>query len=376
MSDVRKHSQLPPSSAARWIACPPSALKNYEIEDQPTEAAIEGTSAHSLCEYKLKTALGESVENPTENLDVYNAAMEEHTDGYLQYILEQIEKAKENCSDPIVLVEQKLDFTNYVPHGFGTGDCVIVADDNLTVIDFKYGLGIIVDAENNPQMMCYAIGALNLFDTLYDIKTITMTIFQPRRGNISTAIITKEELLEWAKTVLKPAAELAIKGKGEYCAGDLCQFCKIGATCRKRAEYNLKLAQYDFAPPATLTDTEIEVVLEIGDKLKTWSDKVKEYALNEALKGKKWNDWTVGESQTKRQFTDLEAVAQIVKEAGVDPYETKVVGIGEMETRLGKKKMSELLGEYIVKPKGKPTLVRKTAAKPKKSTAAEDFKED
>ena len=283
MSDVRKHSPLPPSSAARWIACPPSALKNYEIEDQPTEAAIEGTSAHSLCEYKLKTALGESVENPTENLDVYNAAMEEHTDGYLQYVLEQIEKAKENCSDPIVLVEQKLDFTNYVPHGFGTGDCVIVADDNLTVIDFKYGLGIIVDAENNPQMMCYAIGALNLFDTLYDIKTIT---------------------------------------KGEYCAGDHCQFCKIGATCRKRAEYNLKLAQYDFAPPATLTDTEIEVVLEIGDKLKTWSDKVKEYALNEALKGKKWNDWTVGESQTKRQFTDLEAVAQIVKEAGVDPYET------------------------------------------------------
>ena len=242
--------------------------------------------------------------------------------------------------------------------------------------DFKYGLGVVVDAENNPQMMCYAIGALNLFDTLYDIKTITMTIYQPRRGNISTSIITKEELLDWAKTVLKPAAELAIKGKGEYCAGDHCQFCKIGATCRKRAEYNLKLAQYDFAPPATLTDTEIEVVLEIGDKLKIWAEKVKEYALNEALKGKEWNGWTIGEGSTKRKFTDLEAVAQIVREAGVDPYETKVVGIGEMETRLGKKKMSELLGEYIVKPKGKPTLVRKTAAKPKKSTAAEDFKED
>ncbi|MBQ1660535.1 MAG: DUF2800 domain-containing protein, partial [Clostridia bacterium] len=217
MSDVRKHSPLPPSSAARWIACPPSALKNAEIEDKPTEAALEGTAAHSLCEYKVKTALGENVKDPTEDLDYYNAEMEESAEGYMQFVLEQVEKAKESCNDPIVLIEQKLDFTNYVPRGFGTGDCVIVADDNLTVIDFKYGLGVVVDAENNPQMMCYAIGALNLFDTLYDIKTITMTIYQPRRGNISTSIITKEELLDWAKTVLKPAAELAIKGKGEYC---------------------------------------------------------------------------------------------------------------------------------------------------------------
>ena len=375
MSDIRKHSPLPPSSAARWIACPPSALKNAEIEDKPTQAALEGTAAHTLCEYKVKTALGETVENPIENLDFYNAEMEECTEGYMQFVLEQVEKAKESCSDPIVFVEQKLDFTNYVPHGFGTGDCVIVADDNLTVIDFKYGAGVMVEAENNPQMMCYAIGALNLFDMLYDIKTITMMIYQPRKFHISTAAITKDELLEWAETVLKPAAELAIKGEGEYCVGDHCQFCKIGATCRKRAEYNLKLAQYDFAPPPTLTDTEIEVVLEIGDKLKTWVEKVKEYALNEAHKGKEWNGWMVGESQTKRQFTDLEAVAQIVKKAGGDPYETKVVGIGEMTKRLGKKKMSELLGEYIVKPKGKPALVRKTT-RSKESTAAEDFKED
>ena len=148
-----------------------------------------------------------------------------------------------------MLIEQRLDFSEYVPHGFGTGDCVIVADENLTVIDYKHGLGVLVEAENNPQMMCYALGALNLFDALYDINTISMTIFQPRRENISTYTITKEELMQWAENVLKPAAELAINGKGEFKAGSHCQFCKVKATCRKRAEYNLQLAQYDFAMP-------------------------------------------------------------------------------------------------------------------------------
>ena len=327
MTDNKRHSPLPPSSAARWIACPPSALKNAEIEDKPTEAALEGTAAHSLCEYKVKTALGENVKDPTEDLDYYNAEMEESAEGYMQFVLEQVEKAKESCSDPIVLIEQKLDFTNYVPRGFGTGDCVIVADDNLTVIDFKYGLGIVVDAEDNPQMMCYAIGALNLFDTLYDIKTITMTIYQPRRENISTATITKDELLKWAETVLKPAAALAIKGEGEYCAGDHCKFCKINATCRKRAEYNLTLAQYDFAPPPTLTDTEISAVLDIGDKLVNWVNDVKEYALSEALKGREWEGWKVVEGKSNRKFTDTDIVADVVENAGYDPYEKKVVGI-------------------------------------------------
>ena len=375
--DNKRHSPLPPSSAARWIACPPSALKNAEIEDKPSEAALEGTAAHTLCEYKVKTALGETVENPIENLDYYNAEMEEHTDGYLQYVLEQVEKTKETCKDPIILVEQRLDFTNYVPHGFGTGDCVIVADDNLTVIDFKYGLGVLVEAENNPQMMCYAIGALNLFDTLYDIKTITMCIYQPRRDNVSTAVITKDELLQWAESVLKPAAALAIKGEGEYKAGEHCKFCKIGAVCRKRAEYNLKLARYDFAPPPTLTDTEISAILEFGDKLKTWVDDVQSYALSEALKGKHWDGWKVVEGKSNRKFTDESAVAEIVKNAGFDPCETKVVGIGEMKKRLGgDKKMNKLIGKYIVKPQGKPTLAPETDSRPAFSSAAEDFKED
>ena len=376
MNDIRKHSILPPSSAARWIACPPSALKNAEIEDKPTEAALEGTAAHSLCEYKVKNALGKKVKNPTEDLGYYNAEMEECAEGYMQFVLEQVEKAKQSCSDPIVLIEQKLDFTNYVPRGFGTGDCVIVADDNLTVIDFKYGLGVVVDAENNPQMMCYAIGALNLFDKLYDIKTITMTIYQPRRENISTATITKDELLHWAETVLKPAAALAIKGEGNYCAGDHCKFCKINATCRKRAEYNLTLAQYDFKPPPTLTDTEISAVLDIGDKLVNWVNDVKEYALSEALKGREWEGWKVVEGKSNRKFTDTDIVADVVEHAGYDPYEKKVVGITEMTKRLGRDKFNELLEAFITKPPGKPTLVHTKDKRPAITTAADDFKEE
>lgn len=186
---------------------------------------------------------------------------------YAQYVMEQLSVAKEKCKDPIVLIEQRLDFSKWVPQGFGTGDCVIVADETLTVIDFKYGVGILVEAENNPQMMCYALGALQLFDSIYDIDSVTMTIFQPRRDSVSTYTISKEELLKWADEVLAPTAQLAAKGEGEYKAGDHCQFCKVKATCRKRAEYNLELARYDFEMPSTLNDDEIEAILAKADAL-------------------------------------------------------------------------------------------------------------
>jgi len=370
------HALLSASSSHRWIECPPSAKLCAEIADKPSEFAQEGTDAHSLCEYKVRTSLGEKVENPIENLTYYNSEMEECSDSYLQYVMEQVETAKHNCKDPIVLIEQRLDFSEYVPHGFGTGDCVIVADENLTVIDYKHGLGVLVEAENNPQMMCYALGALNLFDALYDINTISMTIFQPRRENISTYTITKEELMQWAENVLKPAAELAINGKGEFKAGSHCQFCKVKATCRKRAEYNLQLAQYDFAMPNTLEDAEIEAILDISDKLVSWVDDVKEYALKEALKGKEWTSWKAVEGRSNRKYTDENAVAETVKKAGYDPYEPKVLGITAMTKLLGQKKFKELLDDYVVKPKGKPTLVPKTDKRQAINTAADDFKED
>ena len=164
--------------------------------------------------------------------------MDDCTDQYASFVMEQLQEAKKLCKDPMVLVEQRLDFSQWVPEGFGTGDYLIVSDKVLQIIDFKYGLGILVNAKDNPQMMCYALGALDLYDGIYDIEEVRMTIFQPRRNNISTYTMKKEELLSWAENTLKPTAELAIKGEGEFKAGDHCQFCAVKATCRKRAEYN------------------------------------------------------------------------------------------------------------------------------------------
>ena len=303
--------------------------------------------------------------------------MAECTDMYAQYVIEQLSEAKERCKDPIVLIEQHLDFSQWVPDGFGTGDCVLVSDDTLTVIDFKYGLGILVDAENNPQMMCYALGALSLFDGIYDIKDITMTIFQPRREHISTFTISKEELLSWAENTLAPTAKLAAKGEGDYKAGEHCQFCKVKATCRKRAEYNLMLARYDFEMPANLEDEEIEVILLKADELVSWINDIKEYALKQAISGKEWNDWKLVEGRSVRKYVDDKAVAETVENAGFDPYEKKVIGITAMTKMLGKSKFEELLSGLIEKPQGKPTLVPMSDKRPTmKKTAKDDFKEE
>ena len=231
-----KHAMLSASSSARWLACPPSAQLCAALPDTVTDYALEGTCAHELAEYKVQRLLGNPASNPTENLDFYDTEMEDCTDSYAQYIAEQLSTLQE----PMVLVEQRLDFSRYVPDGFGTGDCVIVAENVLTVIDFKYGKGVAVSADHNSQMMLYALGALELFDALYDIAEIRMVIFQPRTQNLSECIMPLSELLHWAETELKPKAALAARGEGEFSAGEHCRFCKVKATCRKRAEYNLQ----------------------------------------------------------------------------------------------------------------------------------------
>lgn len=377
MPDV--HAVLSASSSHRWLECPPSAKLNAEIADKASEYAQQGSSAHELAEYKIKRFLGENVKDPTESLTYLDQEMADCTDSYAEYVSEQVAKAKERCKDPIVLVEQRLDFSKWVPHGFGTGDTVIVADDVLTIIDLKYGVGILVEAEKNPQMMCYALGALQLFDGIYDINKVSMTIFQPRREHISTYEITKEELLKWADTILAPTAQLAASGDGEFKAGAHCQFCKMKATCRKRAEYNLELARYDFEMPATLEDEEIEVILSKVDELIAWGSDIKEYALQSALSGKQWNDWKLVEGRSNRRYTDETVVADTVKAAGYDPYEHKVLGITAMTKLLGKTKFEKLLGGYLEKPQGKPTLVPMSDKRPainKAAEAADDFKEE
>lgn len=377
MPDI--HSPLSPSSAFRWIKCTPSAKLNAALPDSTSEYALQSTAAHTLCEYKLQKLLGKDAKDPTENLTYFDAEMADCTDSYQQYVSERIEKAKQFCKDPIVLVEQKLDFSKWVPQGFGTGDCVIVADNILTVIDFKYGVGILVEAEQNPQMMCYALGALALFDSIYDIENVVMTIFQPRRDNISTYELSKKELLQWADEILSPAAQLAAKGEGEFKAGKHCRFCKVKATCRKRAEYNLELARYDFEMPANLEDTEIEVILSKADELAAWCSDIKEYAFQQALNGKQWNGWKLVEGRSVRKYINEDAVAETVKNAGYDPYEHKVLGITAMTRMLGKAKFENLLSSFIEKPTGKPALVPKSDKRPsinKAVQAADDFKEE
>jgi hypothetical protein len=373
---MSKHALLSASSSHRWLNCPPSARLCESYEDIASDYAQQGTDAHSLCEYKLKKALEIKAKNPTKSLSYYDEEMENCAESYAEYVMEQYMKAKNNCSDPLVLIEQRLDFSIYVPEGFGTGDCVIVADNTLSVIDYKHGQGVLVEAENNPQMMCYALGALELFDGIYDIENINMTIFQPRRENVSTYSISKTELLNWANDVLKPMAELAYNGGGEFKAGEHCRFCKAKATCRKRAEYNLLLAKYEFELPSQLEDAEIEVILSKADELVSWVTDVKEYALQSAIGGKKWTDWKLVEGRSNRRYVNENTVADTVKAEGYDPYEHKVLGVKAMTKLLGKAKFEELLGGLIEKPQGKPTLVIRTDKRPEINTVCDDFKEE
>ena len=371
-----KHAYLSASASHRWLACPPSAKLCAGINDSGSPYAQQGTDAHALCEYKVEKLLGRDPNDPTENLTYFDTEMADCTDEYASYVMEQVNDAKQHCSDPLILIEEKLDFSKWVPEGFGTGDCVIVADDVLHIIDFKYGLGVLVDATENPQMMCYALGALDTFDGIYDIQTIRLTIFQPRRENISTYEISKYDLMKWAEEVLKPTAELAYNGEGEYNAGDHCQFCKAKATCRKRAEYNLELAQYDFDMPPNLDEAEIAAILPRIDELVAWANDIKVYALQQALSGTEYPGFKVVEGKSNRKFTDENAVAAVVTEAGFDPYEKKLLGITAMTSLLGKKKFNELLNGYITKPQGKPALVPESDKRLAMNTAKDDFNDE
>lgn len=373
----KKHAVLSASSSHRWLNCNPSARLELEFEDRTSVAAAEGTAAHAWCEFKLQQALGfPAGEPPISEYD--SPEMDAHTDAYVEFVLEALEEAKQNCPDPQLLIEQKLDFSCYVPDGFGTGDCIIVADRNLHIIDMKYGQGVLVEAEENPQMMLYALGALRIYDFLYDIQTVSMTIFQPRRENVSTWTIPVVDLKEWANTTLKEKAELAYKGEGEFTPGPHCQFCKAAVRCRARAEANLRLAQYEFTRPPLLTDEEIEDILAQIPDLEKWCSEIAAYAQDAAVNhGKHWTGFKLVESRTTRRYINENAVIAAVTEAGYDPFEKKVLGLTAMQKALGKAKFEALLGHLIEKPQGKPTLVPVTDKRPAITTtgARHDFNE-
>lgn len=357
-----KHAMLSASSAHRWLNCTPSARLEQEFKDRQTEAAAEGTAAHALAEYKLRRALHQQAKRPVSRYA--NSEMDEYTEDYAQFVQEAIAEAKRYCADPVVHIEQRLDFSDYVPDGFGTGDCVIVADRRLHIIDFKYGQGVLVEAEHNPQMKLYALGALHVYDALYDVDEVSMTIYQPRRANVSTWTIAVDELRAWAENELRPRARLAYAGEGEYCPGAWCMFCRAAVKCRARAEDKLRLAQYEFAQPPVLTDGEIAGILGKLDDLVRWASDIREYALNAALSGVHFDGWKVVEGRANRRYTDEAAVAQAVIATGYDPYEHRLLGISAMEKLLGKKKFSEVLGELVERPQGKPTLVPASDKRP------------
>ena len=375
------HAFLPPSASHRWLACPPSAKLCAKEPNQSSEYAKQGTDAHSLCAYLVEKALGRDVSDPTGKLDYYDQEMQRCAEGYAAFVMEEYGKARQSCGDAEVMVEQKVDFSRWVKGGTGTADCIILSDGTAEIIDFKYGLGIMVSADSeehggNPQLMCYCLGVLEMFDGIYDIETVKMAIYQPRRENISIYTMSKAELLRWAEDVLAPTALLAMEGKGEFKAGDHCRFCKVKATCRKRAEYNLELAKYDFEMPDELEDYEIDAILMKVDQLTAWASDVKEYALNQAILGVDYGHFKVVEGRSNRKYTSEEDVAQAVTDAGYDPYEKKLLGITAMTALLGKKKFAELLGGMVYKPPGKPTLVSKSDKRPAmKNTAQTDFKE-
>ncbi|MBE6811304.1 MAG: DUF2800 domain-containing protein [Ruminococcaceae bacterium] len=372
-----KHALLGASSSHRWLNCTPSAVLEREFDDRESEAAAEGTAAHALCEHKLRKALKMRSRKPTSQYD--SDEMDMYTDGYVEFVLEKIAEAKEKSADPLILIEQKLDYSCFVPEGFGTGDCVIIADNLVHIIDFKYGQGVLVDAVNNPQMMLYALGAIKMYDHLYEIENVSMSIYQPRRENISTWTITYDDLMSWAEEFLIPRAALAAKGEGEFIPGSHCTFCKAAVKCRARAEAKMKLAEYEFKLPPLLSDEEIEDILLHLDDLTKWANEIQAYAQDAAINhGKRWNGFKLVESRSVRKYTDEEAVAEKAYAAGYrDIYKKSLISITEMEKLMGKTTFKEILGSLVHKPQGKPTLVSVSDKRPEIMTtdAKNDFTE-
>ena len=360
MSD---HAKLSASSSHKWLNCTPSVGLEENFENTTSTFAEEGTAAHTLAEHKLRKFLKIKTKKPTSNYD--SQELEFYTDAYVGYACELIAEAKTRSSDSLALVEQRLDYSHYAKDGFGTGDLVIVSDGILDVVDLKFGKGVRVSAEHNTQMMLYALGALDIFDLLYDIETVRMTICQPRLDSISTFELTVDELIQWAETELKPKAELAFKGEGEFIAGVHCRFCRARSQCRERANSNLELAKLDFKLPDLLTDEEMTGVLVQANELKVWAKDVWEYAEKEAMAGrKKWPGYKLIEGKSRRKYTDEAKIAEQVLATGdydeTQIYTKNLLGITAMTQLLGKKQFRELLGGLCISPPGKPALVVET----------------
>lgn len=370
------HAMLGPSSAHRWLVCTPSAMLESTLPGSTSAYAEEGTQAHSLCERMLRSSETFRLEGKTDDIP---AEMWEAAVYYADIVDEELAVAKTQTPDARLFVEQRVDISDYVPGAFGTSDAVIIADGTMTVIDFKYGKGVRVDAENNPQLRLYALGAYTFFDGIYDIDTVKTLIIQPRISHISSETITAKELLKWGKNYVKPRAKLAAKGEGDYLPGDHCRFCRAAGICRARVEAAFDvLGNTDTLPPV-LQDEEIPAILAKLDNAEQWIAAIRSYAYDKAMAGHKWPGYKLVEGRSLRKITDPIKACEVLEKAGYsheDIVTEKLMGISDLEKLLGKRRFSEVLGDLVVKPQGTPTLVPESDKRPEINTVEEAFKEE
>ena len=381
MPDV--HSRFPASASHRWINCPGSIRLSEQVQQGETSSyAEEGTLAHAIAEQKLRIAIDKTVKaSDLKRLTkdpLYDGEMDEATTFYAGLVMEHYNAAGDEAE---LMIEQRVDFSDWVPDGFGTSDAIITNTDTIEVIDLKYGKGVRVDADNNSQMRLYALGAYAMFGALSDFYNVRMTIVQPRLDHISSEVMTIKDLLQWAEVVVKPAALLAASDDAPMAAGDWCRWCPARATCRKRAEANLELARYDFQPGDLLSDIEIADILGKVDELTKWAADIESYALQQALAGTSYDGWKLVEGRSVRKYKDEDAVAKALQAEGFNEamlYERKLLGITAMEKLVGKKKLGEVCKDLIEKPAGKPVLVPASDKREPINSAAQaaaDFKD-
>ena len=366
-----KHAFLSPSSSERWFNCTKSAWLCEQFPDLGSVFAAEGTDAHRLCEFLLHDMLGMPDTDPRPGMTYYNQEMEEAAQGYVQFIREKLEAWKAKVALPTVFVEQRVDLRAYIPESMGTSDCVIIADDEIEIIDFKYGMYRV--PATSLQLRIYALGACELFRNLYDFTRVRMTIYQPRLGVVDEASMDVEELYRWAAEELKPRAELAFAGQGNYSVGEWCRNCRARRTCRELAAHQLEIAKYEFTEPPLLSDEEIADVLGRVDDLVSWATGVKEYALQAALDGRRFAGWKLVEGKSVRKFTDDACVAARVEAAGIDPFEKKMLGLTALEKKLGKRDFQNLLADLVVRSQGKPVLVPVSDKRAEMNLASVEF---
>jgi len=369
---MAQHAILSASGAKKWLNCPPSARLEQQFNNSTSVAAEEGTLAHELGELTLQKELKHisirkfnSEFKKIQAHELFANDMPDYVDIYVNTCMEKVSEARAKTSDAVICLEQRLNFSEWVPEGFGTGDMVIIADGTIEIIDLKYGKGAPVSAIDNIQMRLYALGAIAEFEFLYDMQNVKMTIIQPRLDSISTDEIKAEDLLKWAEDVLKPTAALAFKGEGDFCAGEHCSsgFCRAKAVCRAREEKNMELAVYEFSDGPTLNIDEIADIIGKCDELAKWAKDIQEYALEQAVAGIGYPGWKLVEGRSNRRYTDVDAISDILMDEFTQDKVYKpaeILGISAMEKSIGKKKFNELIGDYIEKPQGKPVLVVET----------------